>query len=314
LFTYLSVRQSFCSAEISVCHRLQLGVVMSPSISFKIKWKMSLETLKNSPNFKSLHQISCYQTGAVSVAFPLLANLRYTVTHTADQWIIFLLFKCCGSYEFLRVHSLTGTQLHPVLKNRHLCVTQAPFHVITHYAHAGVIAWLLKTPRLYVKHQWCTSPADDIASRDLFCLPSAQKQRAHLGETLYLYINNTTYSVWHCFYLLLFPQTLGYMFRSSQSSSGVYFIQKLKTRINLMTISWIETCSVRKNNNKWRFCHMQHVVLCNSVHTTGCIASNGFILLLAAVLTNLVFWHCWNPLIYVMHWSVSGGQRTSLNL
>ena len=51
--TYLSVRHSFCSAEIDVCHRFHLRVVMS-FISVKIKWKMSLETLKNSQNFISL--------------------------------------------------------------------------------------------------------------------------------------------------------------------------------------------------------------------------------------------------------------------
>ena len=51
--TYLSVRLNFCSAEIDVCHRYQLRVVMS-FISVKIKWKMSLETLKNSLNFTSL--------------------------------------------------------------------------------------------------------------------------------------------------------------------------------------------------------------------------------------------------------------------
>ena len=37
--TYLSIRHSFCSAEIGVCHRLQLRVVMSSFISVKIKWK-----------------------------------------------------------------------------------------------------------------------------------------------------------------------------------------------------------------------------------------------------------------------------------
>ena len=51
---YLGVRHSFCSAEIGVCHRLQLRVVMSSLISVKIKWKMSLETLKNSRNLFSL--------------------------------------------------------------------------------------------------------------------------------------------------------------------------------------------------------------------------------------------------------------------
>jgi len=40
--TYLIVRHSFCSAEVGVCHRLQLRVVMSSFISVKIKWKMSL--------------------------------------------------------------------------------------------------------------------------------------------------------------------------------------------------------------------------------------------------------------------------------
>jgi hypothetical protein len=48
-----------------------------------------------------------------------------------------------------------------------------------------------------------------------------------LFETL-LYINNTTYSVWHDLYLLLFFKH--YMFRSSQSSSGV-FIQNLKLKV-----------------------------------------------------------------------------------
>jgi len=52
--TYLSVRNSFCSAEIGVCHRLQLRVVMSSFISVKIKWKMSLETLNYSLNLISL--------------------------------------------------------------------------------------------------------------------------------------------------------------------------------------------------------------------------------------------------------------------
>jgi len=51
---YLSIRHSFCSAEIGVCHRLQLRVVNSSFISVKIKWKMSLETLQNSLNFISL--------------------------------------------------------------------------------------------------------------------------------------------------------------------------------------------------------------------------------------------------------------------
>jgi len=50
--TYLSVRHGFCSAD--VCHHLQLRVVMSSFISVKIKWKMSLETLKNSLNLMSL--------------------------------------------------------------------------------------------------------------------------------------------------------------------------------------------------------------------------------------------------------------------
>jgi len=51
---YLSDRHSFCSAEIGVCHRLQLRVVVSSFISVNIKWKISLETQKNSLNFISL--------------------------------------------------------------------------------------------------------------------------------------------------------------------------------------------------------------------------------------------------------------------
>ena len=35
--TYLSVRHSFCSAEIGVCHRLQFPAVMSSFISVKMK-------------------------------------------------------------------------------------------------------------------------------------------------------------------------------------------------------------------------------------------------------------------------------------
>jgi hypothetical protein len=40
------------------------------------------------------------------------------------------------------------TFLIPALKNHHLCVTQASFHVVTHRAHASIIARLLKTKAL----------------------------------------------------------------------------------------------------------------------------------------------------------------------
>ena len=38
--------------------------------------------------------------------------------------------------------------LYPALKHRHLRVTQASFHVVTHHAHAIFIAWFLKTRAL----------------------------------------------------------------------------------------------------------------------------------------------------------------------
>ena len=82
---YLSVRHSFCSAEIGVCHRLQLRV-MSSFISVKIKWKLSLETLKNFPEFHlPVRQIPSYQSGVVSFIFSFLEHVRCTRTDTVNQ-------------------------------------------------------------------------------------------------------------------------------------------------------------------------------------------------------------------------------------
>ena len=82
--TYLSVRHSFCSAEIGVCHRLQLRVVMSSFISVKIKWKMSLETLKNSLNLISLF-IRYLPIRVVAFVFSFLENVFCTLTHTVNH-------------------------------------------------------------------------------------------------------------------------------------------------------------------------------------------------------------------------------------
>ena len=109
LLTYLNVRHSFCSAEIGACHRLQLGVVVSSFITFKMNAPQNSEKF---PEFHlNVHQIPSYQTGVVSFIFSFLEYVCWTVSHSVNQYIVILLFlKYYGSYDFLQVHSLKTTQ------------------------------------------------------------------------------------------------------------------------------------------------------------------------------------------------------------
>jgi len=164
---YLSVRHSFCSAEISICHRLQLQVVSS-FISVKIKWKMSLRTLKipwisshcPSNTFlskwssilhlflswkcplhphlysKSSSSSSSSIMAGKSTSMCILQQLRSDYLQQQTRWFI---VQACYNRQLKLFH---------VLKNHHLCVTQGSFHVVTHYAYASVTAWLLKTKAL----------------------------------------------------------------------------------------------------------------------------------------------------------------------
>jgi len=145
---YLSERHSFCSAEIAVCHQLQLPI-MSSFISVKIKWKMSLETSKNSLNWISLsikylpikveqcpssflflkcplhpHSYSKSSSSSSSIMAGMCTSMfilqqpRCDYLQQQTQWFI---VQACYHRQVKLSH---------VLKNHHLCVMQGSFHVV----------------------------------------------------------------------------------------------------------------------------------------------------------------------------------------
>jgi len=99
--TYLSVRHSICSAEISDCHRLELRVVMSFLIFVKIKWKMSL-------NFISLSIKHLPIKWSSILHFSFLEHVRCTLTHTVNHHLPRL--QVLWQPRDLHVHSATTTQ------------------------------------------------------------------------------------------------------------------------------------------------------------------------------------------------------------
>jgi hypothetical protein len=105
---------------------------------------MSLETLENSLNFTSkVHQIPSYQTVVISFISCFVENVRCTCTHIVYQENI--------TFLFLKLLTTTAACLHSCNNNAVtsiIIVSQASFFMVTHYAHASVIAWWLKTKAL----------------------------------------------------------------------------------------------------------------------------------------------------------------------
>ena len=162
--TYLSVRHSFCSAEIGVCHRLQLRV-MSSFISVKIKWKMSLETLKNSLNFISL-SINYLPIKVESSILHLFFSWKChsyskSVNHHLPRLQVLWQVTAppcsiCNNYavttysnkpdDSQRKHVIIDSSNYPACLKTIICASRmGSFHVVTHYAYASDSAWLLKT-------------------------------------------------------------------------------------------------------------------------------------------------------------------------
>lgn len=88
---------------------------------FKIKQKMSVQTVKNFPEFHvTFHNLSSYQTALVSPVY-FLQNVRCTLTHSHRKSvnIIFLTFKRYVSYDFLNSHSFDNSAVTSCIASRH---------------------------------------------------------------------------------------------------------------------------------------------------------------------------------------------------
>ena len=78
---------------------------------------------------------SPYQTVVVTFTSCFVENVHCTLTHIVHQENITFLFLKYWQLRLPFFTPVTITRLHPS------CLSQASFHVVTHYAHASVIAW-----------------------------------------------------------------------------------------------------------------------------------------------------------------------------